>query len=330
MEIVSHMTSSFRKVDQMNRFDRIISIIVHLQSKKYTTAQEMASQFSVSVRTIYRDIRTLEESGIPIGSEPGKGYFLVEGYSLRPTSFSNKEAHSLLIAEKIMSAFADSYTQKSFSEAFLKIRAILNSEEKNYISIIENTVSAHSTNSIESTNKYYIQEVQYAIFEKKTINIQYLSNSKQSAIPREIEPIAISLYNNNWYLLAFCLMRKNYRIFRMDRIQKVYPGSHLISHNHPSVESILQRIYLSKPLCKVVFRAQKGNGLNLLKSNCRLGVWNEKDCGDKIEITLMADSLETLAEWLIRYCKKIEILAPEELRTIMKKRLAEIMSDNVF
>ncbi|EKZ0375281.1 HTH domain-containing protein, partial [Enterococcus faecalis] len=68
----------------MNRINRVTSILIQLQSKKIIPAKEIAQRFNISLRTVYRDIRTLEEAGIPIGSEAGKGYFLVEGFLLPP------------------------------------------------------------------------------------------------------------------------------------------------------------------------------------------------------------------------------------------------------
>ena len=76
----------------MNRTDRLQAILTHLQSKKVVTAQELADRFDLSLRTIYRDIRALEESGIPIGAEAGVGYFINDNYTLRPVAFTKEEA----------------------------------------------------------------------------------------------------------------------------------------------------------------------------------------------------------------------------------------------
>lgn len=75
----------------MNRINRVTSILIQLQSKKIIPAKEIAQRFNISLRTVYRDIRTLEEAGIPIGSEAGKGYFLVEGFLLPPVMFTAAE-----------------------------------------------------------------------------------------------------------------------------------------------------------------------------------------------------------------------------------------------
>ena len=85
----------------MNRIDRITAILIQLQSKKIVTAKEIAQRFNKSLRTVYRDIRTLEEAGIPIGAEAGKGYYLVDGYLLPPVMFTPGEVGSLITAAKV-------------------------------------------------------------------------------------------------------------------------------------------------------------------------------------------------------------------------------------
>lgn len=86
----------------MNRIDRVSAILIHLQSKKIVTAKEIAERFQISLRTVYRDIRTLEAAGIPIGSEAGKGYFLVEGFLLPPVRFTPAEVGALITAGKFL------------------------------------------------------------------------------------------------------------------------------------------------------------------------------------------------------------------------------------
>ena len=86
----------------MNRLDRLTSILIQLQSKRLTTAREIAKRFEVTNRTIYRDIQTLRLAGVPIGEEEGKGYFLVEGYRLPPVMFTTEEARALVTTSKIL------------------------------------------------------------------------------------------------------------------------------------------------------------------------------------------------------------------------------------
>jgi len=98
----------------VNRFDRISAILILLQTKKWITAGEIAQRYGVSVRTVYRDIRTLEEAGIPLGAEAGRGYFIVDGFHLPPVMFTPDEAGSLLMAGKLMEKMADQSIGRGF------------------------------------------------------------------------------------------------------------------------------------------------------------------------------------------------------------------------
>src|SRR5699024_8506905 len=95
------------KLDAPKRFDRIVAILIQLQSKKVIKAQELADRFQVSLRTIYRDIRSLETAGVPLYGEAGTGYSLMEGYRLPPVMFTREEAGSFVAAEKLMQHFTD-------------------------------------------------------------------------------------------------------------------------------------------------------------------------------------------------------------------------------
>lgn len=117
----------------MTRFDRITAILVQLQSKKIVTAQEIADRFEISLRTVYRDIRSLEEAGVPISSEAGVGYSMMEGYRLPPIIFSKEEALSFVTAEKLMNRFSDYSINKDYQSALFKVKAVLRSSERNLL-----------------------------------------------------------------------------------------------------------------------------------------------------------------------------------------------------
>ncbi|MEL7062687.1 MAG: HTH domain-containing protein, partial [Bacteroidota bacterium] len=82
-------------MEEKPRLSRLTAILTQLQSKRLVTAKALAERHNVSIRTIYRDIRTLEQSGIPIVTEEGKGYSIMEGYHLPPVVFTEDEANAL-------------------------------------------------------------------------------------------------------------------------------------------------------------------------------------------------------------------------------------------
>src|SRR3981189_3616994 len=114
----------------MNRIDRLTAILIHLQSKKIVKAEEIANRFEISLRTVYRDVKALMEGGVPIGSEAGTGYFIVDGYHLPPVMFSQEEASSMLLAGKLVERMSDQSVRKAFESALLKIKCVLNDTEK--------------------------------------------------------------------------------------------------------------------------------------------------------------------------------------------------------
>lgn len=111
--------------NDLKRVSRLTAILTILQTKRLFTAAELADKFSVSIRTIYRDIRALEQAGIPVLTEDGKGYSLMDGYRIPPIMFSESEANALVTAEKLVFKNGDSSLIREYTEAINKIKAVL-------------------------------------------------------------------------------------------------------------------------------------------------------------------------------------------------------------
>ena len=121
----------------MNKFDRVISTLVLLQTKKIMKASTISERFDISLRTVYRDINTLKTAGIPIIGDPGIGYSIMDGYRLPPIMFTEAEVASLLTAEKFIGKITDKDTQVYYSSAMTKIKAILRSSEKQSLAVLD-------------------------------------------------------------------------------------------------------------------------------------------------------------------------------------------------
>jgi len=163
----------------MNRIDRVSAILIHLQTKKYVTAGEIARRFEICKRTVYRDIRALEEAGIPIGAEAGKGYFIVEGFHLPPVMFTKEEASSMLMAEKMVEKLTDLSVSKHFKSALFKIKSVCLIEKNSFIEDLHPNIEVFYSLKSDFPNNY-LSDIHQALANRQTITIDYQVFTKAS------------------------------------------------------------------------------------------------------------------------------------------------------
>ncbi len=206
--------------DNTKRLSRLTTILTLLQTKRLLTASELANKFSVSNRTIYRDIRALEEAGVPILTEEGKGYYLMEGYRIPPVMFTESEANALITAEQFILKNRDTSLIKEYTEAINKIKAVLRYNTKEKVNLLSNRVVFRYNKDNNQTSNF-LAALQLALTSFTCSEIEYLSNEKNEITKRIIEPFALYNTHENWVLVAFCLLRNDFRAFRLDRIQRL-------------------------------------------------------------------------------------------------------------
>jgi predicted DNA-binding transcriptional regulator YafY len=136
------------------RLSRLTAILTQLQTKRLLTASELASKFSVSNRTIYRDIKALEQAGVPILTEDGKGYALMEGYRIPPVMFTESEANALITAEQLILKNKDASFVKEYSEAINKIKSVLRNNTKEKANLLSNRVVFRQNTDNDRTSNY--------------------------------------------------------------------------------------------------------------------------------------------------------------------------------
>ncbi|MDJ1496199.1 YafY family protein [Cytophagaceae bacterium DM2B3-1] len=200
------------------RIARLTAILTQLQTKRLLTASELALKFSVSVRTIYRDIRTLEKAGVPILTEEGKGYMLMEHYRLPPVMFSENEANALILAQQLVLKTKDASFINDYSEAVEKIKAVLKHNLKDKANLLTQRTHTPQLKGIERTSNN-LSSLQFALTNFYLVKIEYI-NEGDKISSRTIEPFAL-LSTENWLLVAWCRLRNDFRYFRLDRIQKL-------------------------------------------------------------------------------------------------------------
>lgn len=203
----------------MNRIDRLMGILTLLQSRKFVAAERISDRFSISMRTVYRDIKALCEIGVPVSFEAGRGYFIVQGYFLPPVSFTNEEANALILMESIANRFADNSIKKHYETALNKVKSVLRGSQKDKIEQLQSQIK--TVNCSYGKNDFeYLSHIQNAIASRLIITIEYQNNQSEVSV-REIEPLGLIFYAFNWHMVAWCWWRNDYRDFRVSRILKL-------------------------------------------------------------------------------------------------------------
>lgn len=203
----------------IKKITRLTAMLTQLQTKKLLTATELAKKFSVSVRTVYRDIRILEEAGVPIFTEDGKGYSLLGEYRLPPVMFTEGEANALITAGQLVLTNKDSSFIKEHTEAIHKIKSILRNTTKEKANLLSERIVFRLNPDQERTSHYLVQ-LQMALTNFNLVTIDYNSVEPPQIVQRTVEPFALYNTQENWILIAFCRLRNDYRAFRLDRIKK--------------------------------------------------------------------------------------------------------------
>ncbi|HTF05739.1 MAG TPA: YafY family protein [Bacteroidia bacterium] len=314
----------------MNRVERISAILIQLQSKKVVRGQDLADRFSISLRTAYRDVRALEEAGVPIVSEAGVGYSLMDGYRLPPVMFTKEEAIAFLTAEKLVEKLTDPSTYSTYQSALFKIKAVLKTDDKEHLEKMDDYIEVLKNSYLPADKKTnnHIQTILKSISQKKQLSIDYFANHNQRNSKRDVEPVGIFLMGHQWYLIAFCCLRNAYRNFRIDRIQKSTFTEQPFTKQHPPLKTYLKEITREeKDLHTVVMRVDTSSLKYFGEQKFYNGFISEKIVGDSTEMTFLTSSLEGFARWYIMFGDHAEIITPKVLKDRIKQILAAIVKN---
>lgn len=312
----------------MNRIDRLSAILTQLQAKRLVTAQTLATRFEISLRTVYRDIRALEEAGVPVIGEAGQGYSLMEGYRLPPVMFTKEEALALLVAEKFVLTASDQHNSQQIRSAMFKVRAVLKRTDKDVLDDVDENIAIRPPrNPLTETNvSNLLQAILNSIADQKVIHIYYTTIGKEESTTRNIEPVGIYYANEQWYLIAFCQMRDAYRTFRADQISTLHQTGEKFAQQHPSLKSYLAKIVRKEKLIKVVLHIDKSIVKYLEKEKYNQGFIYEVDLDDYTEMVFMVSSIFGIARWIMRTADHIIVVEPKMLKNQVLEMAEKILA----
>ncbi|WP_127026355.1 helix-turn-helix transcriptional regulator [Rheinheimera mangrovi] len=305
----------------MNRIDRLLALILYLQSRRTCTAEAMAEHFGLSVRTIYRDIAALGEAGVPILAEAGIGYSLMKGYLLPPVNFSEQEAYALstgvMLAQRMTT---HSYNEKMQS-ALDKIKAVLPNEAKHRLELLAKGMATPQTNHPLQADLSVLQQ---AIARQQLLSFDY-QNANQTQSSREVEAAGLVFYLGRWHLIAWCRLRQDYRDFRTDRIQNLQLQSEQFqARSDFNAKDFLQSGTPPAQLTAQILFAH--TAADRARREWWQGITDELQNAEGVVMTLNCSDWMSLACWLLSLGTAAKVLAPDELKQEMRRQSGAVLA----
>ncbi|MBS4097032.1 MAG: YafY family transcriptional regulator [Sulfuricella sp.] len=199
----------------MRRADRLFQIIQHLRGRRLTTARHLAERLEVSERTIYRDIRDLTLSGVPIEGEAGVGYVLRKGFDLPPLMFSRDEVEALVVGARMAQAWGGRELARAASRALEKIEAVLPAERSADVNrCLMFALNFRDTPQLGTT----LEQVRQALNQRNLLRFSYTREDGERS-ERTVAPLGLYFWGAAWTLAAWCELRGAFRHFRIDRME---------------------------------------------------------------------------------------------------------------
>ena len=201
----------------MRRADRLFQLVQLLRARRFVTGQVLADEVGVSLRTLYRDIRDLQDSGVPIRGEAGVGYHLERGYELPPLTFHGEEIEALVLGARMVEAYGDDELKQAARSAMTKVEAVLPPAMRRVL--LETSLFAMGGRAPTEN----VGVVRRAVAEKRCLRFSHTRADGEGS-ERTVRPLGLYFWGRSWNLAAWCELRDDYRVFRPDRMAEVVVG----------------------------------------------------------------------------------------------------------
>ncbi len=306
-----------KKDKQGTRTERLFAAVLLLQNRPNMTSRDLAEHFDVSRRTIFRDLRALSDSGVPLTYSEGGGYEILEGYQLPPLMLTAREAATLLVGTEFMKLQSDASLREDADAVSLKIRAVLPREIREYVDqLSDNTVldpywmHAVQAEGAESGKWYKLSE---AVARSRKVIMEYFVDSRQELTQRRVDPLGLIYYTDHWNLIAFDHLREEIRNFRLDRIEEMF----VLTERFERPEGFDLQKYLEED-------DQRSNPVEIILSfsaaafkRARVSIpariEEEKTEGERVVVTFKFENLDYLSQWILRFGPDVKVVEPKSL-----------------
>lgn len=285
--------------------ERILAIIIMLLDREIVTTTELAEQFNVTTRTIFRDIETIEYAGFPVVSQTGRngGISLMNSFKLRSLTFTEDEKKVIIEALTIKEHLIGKSIEPSVIKEKIQILLESSSIIRPNISVSYASIHPPAIEQIVSSRNKIIEQ---AMLNKLKLRIHYI-DGKGEDTTRIVWPHELGMFNGSWFMKAFCEARQDFRVFKVTRIRKL---------------TILADVFIPRPINLGEWATIRAKWVKLEFSKTALGqiydFYTEDEIqvlGETVMVTFNSQNLSNTAASLLGYGEKVTIVEPEELIT---------------
>jgi predicted DNA-binding transcriptional regulator YafY len=302
----------------MNRIDRLFAILLTLQHKRRVRAFDLAEQFEVSKRTIYRDLSALNQMGIPIAALPGEGFELVEGYYIPPLMFTENEALAMILGSRLLTQQAAGSLTRAATKALAKLTVALPEQVRSKAEALANIVGFITPQERFNLDDPQLLTLQRAIQEKRVIHIRYHSYQKDEVTERDVEPHQLFYSDGIWYLEGYCRWRKGIRAFRLSRIEKLDLRNESFSKRRAGKAENAKTF-------EIKIRFEQG-AARWVRERQHYGFRREETLPGGVVMTYNVQNASEITSWILSWGSAAEVLSPGDLRKHLRE-IAQKLSD---
>ncbi|MFQ6837696.1 MAG: helix-turn-helix transcriptional regulator [Thomasclavelia spiroformis] len=289
---------------------RLFKIIYYLIDRGKTTAPELAEKFEVSVRTIYRDIDIISSVGVPIYATQGKGggIAILDGYTLDKSIFSNKEKEQILNS---LQSFIVTKGENT-DDLLRKLGALFHMQPTNWIEI-DFSDWVHKTHA-----QNVFHDIKKAILDRYIISFEYFNNQGDKVV-RHVQPFKLVFKSKSWYLYGFCILRTDYRFFKLTRIKNLKITEKKFLPR--KIENIIDAKIQVEEVIRVTLKFDKRVAFRVYDE------FSDKVVVENSGLLIVKTDLpnsNSLFSYLFTFGKYVEIIDPPNLRQAMRQEIEEM------
>jgi predicted DNA-binding transcriptional regulator YafY len=314
----------------LNKTERLFALVLLLQNKPNMTSRDLAEHFSVSRRTIFRDLRTLSESGVPLTYAEEGGYEILEGYQLPPLMLTAREAATVLVGTEFTKLQPDPSLRADADAVGMKIRSVLPEPIRDYIERLQERTVLAPYNEVQgraqtSEEEGLWFELSEAVAKQRRVKITYYTPSRDEETVREVDPLGLVYYSDHWNLIGYDHLRGEVRNFRLDRIRRLRTRFETFQPPRDfDLKAFLRERGESPRNVRMTLRFAD-RAWRWARRQLPADVEAERTLEDgRTEATFYFENPEYVARWLLRYSTDVEVVEPEALRQKHRELALEV------